>query len=95
VDYIFSRASKCSKARVRIIDPGFGHPRPVCVPRVELELTDTELTAEDVANQLKQGEPSIHTYVMAGRLYVNPQCLRDGEERILARRLAKILTHKP
>jgi L-seryl-tRNA(Ser) seleniumtransferase len=90
-EYMFSEISKCDKARVKIIHPGFGHPRPICVPRVELELKNTELTAEDVANQLRQGEMPIYTYVIAGKLYINPQCLRDGEEGVLARRLANIL----
>jgi L-seryl-tRNA(Ser) seleniumtransferase len=76
------------KARV-LLEQGLGHPRPVCVPKVELEF-DTQ-AIEVVRERLLQGDPPIYTYTLNGKLYINPQCLEEGEETEVVLRLKEVL----
>jgi len=94
VRYMVSALSKHDAVKVKEADPAYDHPRPVCIPRVELEFPSRALGADEVARRLREGEPPIHAYVMNQRLYINPQCLRSGEERIIVSRLGRILSEK-
>jgi len=94
VRYMVSALSKCETVKVREADPAYDHPRPVCIPRVELEFPSQALGADEVARRLREGEPPIYAYVMNQRLYINPQCLRSGEERMIVSRLSRLLSEK-
>lgn len=94
IHYMGSELSKCDRVRARRVYPSFDHPRPVCIPRVELELPHGVVTANELVKELQETDPPIYAYAMSERLYLNPQCLRDGEERIIASRLSKILSEK-
>jgi len=91
VDYILSELRKNGIRNVDKIYPsGFGHPRPVCIPRVEIRPPAGE-TAEDLLRKLREEDPPIYAYSFDNTLYISPQCLRDGEEKIVAERIIKIL----
>jgi len=44
-----------------------------------------------MAAELKKFDPPIYTYVADERLYLNPQCLRDGEEKVVVTCIKKLL----
>ncbi|MDW8073927.1 MAG: hypothetical protein RMJ28_06830 [Nitrososphaerota archaeon] len=92
VDYIVSELQRMGVEAVDKIYPpgGFSHPRPSCIPRAEVKL-QSQAEAEAVLKTLREGDPPIHLYAIGEKIYVNPQCLRDGEERIIAERLAETL----
>ncbi len=91
VDYIVSSLSNCKDVSVRnVIPTNVDHPRPMTIPRVEIK--SGRITPEDLERELKKGDPPIYAYVMDERLYVNPQCLLEGDEKIVASRLRELLT---
>lgn len=91
VDYILSVLTKSGIKNVAKIYPsGFGHPRPVCIPRVEIPPPKDE-SADKLLERLRKWDPPIYAYTFEGKLYINPQCLRDGEEKIVAEALKTIL----
>jgi len=92
IEYMLFELSKCNRIAVRKVNPSWDHSRPACIPRVEVELLNSAASAEELVARLKQGDPSIHAYAKNGRLYVNPQCLREGEERIVAGSLSRLLS---
>lgn len=94
VDYMISELRGAGLESVGKIYPrGFEHPRPPCIPRVEVRLSSPE-EAEEVLKSLREGDPPIYLYSIHERIYINPQCLRDGEERVVAEKLAEMLRLK-
>ncbi len=90
-DYFVNELGKFANTRkVSKMYYGPGQPRPSCVPKVELELFNG-VSAEEILETLKQGEPSIVTYVRQGKLYLNMQCIQPGEEKIVTERLSHLL----
>ena len=63
------------------------------MPRAEIVLDERrlEMTRDQVLDRLMEGDPAV-SLAAAGKhgLYVNPQTLEDGEERIVERRLREI-----
>ncbi len=93
-EYIFSELIKKGIKNINKIYPkGFGHPRPACVPRIEITPPPYS-NVDELLRDLREGEPPIYAYDFNGKLYVSPQCLRDGEEKIVAKRLIEILKQK-
>jgi len=90
IQYMVSELSKCSDLKVSRVLPGYGHPRPVSIPRIELEFHNG-MTADEFSIRLRNGDPPIFAYVMGNRLYLNPQCLCDGEEEVVVSRITDIL----
>lgn len=90
IQYMVSELSKRSDLKVSRVLPGYGHPRPVSIPRVELEFHNG-MTAEEVSRRLLNGDPPIFAYVVGNRLYLNPQCLCDREEEIVVSRITEIV----
>lgn len=66
-----------------------GQPYPRAL--VTIDSAVVGLTARDIAKKLMDGDPAVA--VSGGRrgIYLNPQTLREGEEKIVTRRLAEIL----
>jgi L-seryl-tRNA(Ser) seleniumtransferase len=66
-----------------------GQPMPRAL--ITLDKKALGFGPSDVAKELLAGDPAIA--VSAGRngIYLNPQTLREGEERLVARRLAEVL----
>ena len=64
------------------------------MPRAEIALDEAGLgtTRDQVLAQLRQGEPSIALAPAGQRgIYVNPQTLQPGQERIVVKRLKEVL----
>jgi len=89
--YMASELSKYAPASSRRFDSGPAQNRPPCFPHVELQFKDSRWSAETMAAELKKCDPPIYTYVTAERLYLNPQCLREGEEKIVVSCINKLL----
>ena len=91
-DYIVSDLSGYKGVTVRKMMPvNIDHPRPMTIPKVEITTKLSKLTPENMEQELRNGNPSIHAYSMEGKLYVNPQCLLEGDERIVAKKLRELL----
>jgi uncharacterized pyridoxal phosphate-dependent enzyme len=88
-EYMVSELSSSIDARK--FEAGPTHNRPPCFPRVELRFKNRRWSAETMATELRKCVPPIYTYVMNERLYLNPQCLRDGEEEIVVASIKKLL----
>jgi len=89
-DFMVDRLSKSSKIKVRKIFPAAPHNRPVSIPRVEIESL-TQKNATETLNALTKLDPPVYAYVLEDKLYLNPQCLKEGEEKIVVDSLLKIL----
>ncbi len=92
-EYIISELSKNGIKGINKIYPkGIGHPRPPCIPRVEITQPSHPNT-DEILKRLREGEPPIYAYAYEGKLYINPHCLREGEEKIIAKKLIEVLKH--
>jgi uncharacterized pyridoxal phosphate-dependent enzyme len=92
-EYLVRELGKFDKVvKVKKMYASHDQPRPLCVPKVELEyLPGVSTSAERMFHDLKKGEPSIIGYVLGGKFYLSPQCLKPGEEKIVSERVAEIL----
>jgi len=79
---------------IRVMYPSFGHSvRPLTIARVEIDFDNagSGITANQVAEELKAGDPPIYVYTRNNKVYINPQCLADGEDVVIISRLSGIL----
>jgi len=91
VEYILSKLTDAGIRNVRKFYPtGFGHSRPAIIPRVEIHPTE-KMGVDEMQKKLREGDPPIYAYTFDDKLYISPQCLKDGEEKVVAERLIKIL----
>jgi uncharacterized pyridoxal phosphate-dependent enzyme len=92
VDLLLAALSATSYPARKLVPEFDGRqPRPMIVPRVEIQTHGMPMQAREIAEALRAGEPQIFAYDIGEKLYINPHCLKDGEEEIVASRLAKIL----
>ncbi|HVC33664.1 MAG TPA: aminotransferase class V-fold PLP-dependent enzyme [Chloroflexota bacterium] len=68
-------------------EAGQPHPRAL----ITLDAAALGFGVDHVVKALRDGEPSIAISGGRAGLYVNPQTLQEGEEKIVARRLAEVL----
>jgi len=75
--------------RVSPAEPGV---QPNWIPRVYLdwEKETIPLSSSEVKSLLRQGEPGIAVGSTSTGLYVNPQTLKPGQEKIIAKTLRKV-----
>ena len=59
--------------------------------RVVLEEETLGLTAKEVAQALKEGNPAVYVGTGKGDIVLNPHCIQEGEEVIVAEKLRDIL----
>ncbi len=59
--------------------------------RVTIEEEALGLTAKEAAQALKEGNPAIYVGTGKAAMVLNPHCIQEGEEVIVADRLKKIL----
>ncbi|MDA4113104.1 MAG: hypothetical protein OK474_03570, partial [Thaumarchaeota archaeon] len=90
VDKMVKALSHQKTARVRNILPPYGHPRPLTIPRLELELK-TPKAAQELVGGLKRNDPPILVWNIGNKVFVNPQCMAEAEDAIVASRLKKLL----
>ena len=62
-------------------------------PQVRLIFNETNLgiTAAEVDKQLRTGNPVIYASQSDNQITLNPQCLQDGEEKIIVQRIKEII----
>ena len=77
-------------AKVRKIWPPYGHPRPLTIPRLELELK-TPKAAQALVAGLKKGDIPILVWNIENKVFVNPQCVAEEEDAVIVSRLKKLL----
>jgi len=75
---------------VRVVDPGWNHPRPVTIPRVEISFGNG-ISADEVCSRLRNFRIPIYTYSVDGKLYLNPQCLNEDDVPIIVEGLSSIM----
>jgi len=80
--------------KARKVLPSLGHPRPVSIPRVEVEVSSGGITGEWLVENLRKMSPPIYSYSINGKLYLNPQCLKEGEEEIVVSSLKSVLSQR-
>jgi len=77
---------------VKIIQPPWYFPRPIIIPRVEVDFKNKD--ADKVLDELKKYSPPIYCLTDKGKLYINPQCLKNGEELVVSRAILHMAGHK-
>ncbi|MEM2970780.1 MAG: aminotransferase class V-fold PLP-dependent enzyme [Candidatus Bathyarchaeia archaeon] len=62
-------------------------------PQVRLTFDEANLgiTAAEINNRLRNGNPPIYAPQSDNQITLNPQCLQDGEEEIIVKRIKEIL----
>lgn len=90
-NYIVEALAQNGLVKARVITPTKGSPRPLCIPRVEIEPASPNVSAGELLAKLRNGSPPIYAYTRENRLYLNPHCLKKDEEKIVASRLLEIL----
>ncbi len=65
---------------------------PLCY--VEVDEEAHEMTARDLSNMLRDGDPSIEAGARGNRLIINPEFLLEGDESIITDRIREILSRK-
>ena len=90
VDKMVEALSRQKTAKARKILPPYGHPRPLTIPRLELELK-TQKAAQELVAGLKRNDPPILVWNIGNKVFVNPQCVAEGEDVAIVSRLKKLL----
>jgi L-seryl-tRNA(Ser) seleniumtransferase len=83
------------KGAVAEVDHPTRGARPLVIPRARVRVDEALLGCgvSEVEKELEEGTPAIHVSLEPGAstIWLNPQHLADGEEEIVARRLAEVL----
>jgi len=92
-DFIIRELNKIPGVKAEKVYPIIRHPRPACVPRVQLTLNfkNKRLDAESILTKLASGDPSIRLYKVDDKIYINPQCLTWHETRTILNALKSLL----
>ncbi|MEM3693144.1 MAG: aminotransferase class V-fold PLP-dependent enzyme [Candidatus Bathyarchaeia archaeon] len=80
------------KVRRLFPDPSKGEYSAQCWPRAQIIIDEESLgmKVSEITNILRSGNPAIWTEARGNSIVINPHCLVDGEEKIIARRLKEI-----
>lgn len=94
VDYLIGALAGLPHVIVRRGIPTDEGIQPACIPRAYIDIDEGGLgmTKEDVVRRLREGDPGVVVGVSRRSIIVNPQMLRRGEERVVARRLKEVLS---
>jgi len=80
----------------KVIMPEKGPIRPLCIPRTEVRLDEKKLdmTVSEVVSLLRSGNPAIEVWTIHEQhlIQIIPQCLADGQEKIVVKKLKEVLT---
>jgi uncharacterized pyridoxal phosphate-dependent enzyme len=66
-------------------------PRPPMVPKVQLNLKGSGVSFDEIQQDLMKRDPNVFLYSLGDNLIINPHCLVEGEQKIVAERLIEIL----
>jgi L-seryl-tRNA(Ser) seleniumtransferase len=94
VTYMAKELERVSGVRAERVIPEAEMPiRPLGIPRTQFTLDEMALgrSAEGLVAELADGDPSIRLFVWKGRALINPQCLQDGEEKLIVSRIRSVL----
>lgn len=89
-DFMTVELSKSPKIKVTKIFPSVPHNRPVTIPRVEVQSL-TRKSAAEILSALAKLDPPVYAYALDDKLYLNPQCLKDDEEKMVIASVLKVL----
>ena len=96
-EYMARELDRVPNVSARVVMPRRG-PRPLVIPRAEVTLDEDALgmSVEEVIDKLRNGDPAIEVWKVPGEpmIHLNPQCLVDGQEKIIVERLKEILVRK-
>lgn len=92
--YMVKELDEIPNVSARVVIPRRG-PRPLTIPRAEVTLNEKALgmSVDEVLNKLRSGNPAIEVWRVPGEpaIHLNPQCLLEGQEKLVVRRLKEIL----
>jgi len=93
-NYIAEQLNTIPHVESHVIVPQSG-PRPLCIPKAEVRFDEEALgvSTSDIVKQLREGNPAVEVTSIRDKpmIHINPQCLTDGQERIVVERLKGIL----
>ncbi len=91
--FVKQLSSKNVKAETVVPDPAKHEYSAQGWPQARLTLDEAELgiTAAELDMQLRTGSPPIYVGQSGNCLTLNPQCLQDGEEGVIVKRIRQIL----
>jgi L-seryl-tRNA(Ser) seleniumtransferase len=94
--FVKELSSENVKAESIVPDPAKHEYSAQGWPQTRLTLDETKLsiTVAEVNNQLRTGNPPIYASQFDNCLTLNPQCLQDGEEKIIVKRIREMLKKK-
>jgi L-seryl-tRNA(Ser) seleniumtransferase len=94
--FVKELSSENVKAETVVPDPAKHEYSAQGWPQARLTLDETKLgiTAAEMNNKLKNGNPPIYASQSGNQVTLNPQCLQDGEEKIIVKRIREILEKK-
>jgi uncharacterized pyridoxal phosphate-dependent enzyme len=94
--FVKELSSENVKAESIVPDPAKHEYSAQGWPQTRLTLDETKLsiTVAEVNNQLRTGNPPIYAFQFDNCLTLNPQCLQDGEEKIIVKRIREMLKKK-
>jgi len=93
VQYIVEQLKDVPNIKVERITPDFGRYWSHHWPRAQITLGEEALglTAKEVAEKLREGDPVVWVNQVGNKLVVNPFGLLDGDEEIVVNRIREIL----
>lgn len=98
VEYMANELNSIPHVKAKVIIPEKGSIRPLCIPRAEVWLDENNLgmTVSDVVTALRSGNPAVEVIPIPERqvIQLNPQCLLNGQEKIIVKRLKDALSIK-
>lgn len=91
--FVIELSSKNVRAETVVPDPAKHEYSAQGWPQARLVLDEAKLgtTAAELCHRLIEGNPPIYAGQSGNCLTLNPQCLQDGEEKIVAKRIKEIL----
>jgi len=93
--YMAQELDKVPNVKARVVMPTMG-PRPLTIPRAEIHLDENALgiTVDEVLSKLRRGNPAVEVWRVPSQpiIHLNPQCLLDGQEKFVVKRLKEALS---
>jgi seryl-tRNA(Sec) selenium transferase len=94
--FVKELSSENVKAETVVPDPAKHEYSAQGWPQAHLTLDEAKLgiTAAEMNDKLKNGNPPIYASQSGNQVTLNPQCLQDGEEKIIVKRIREIIEKK-
>jgi L-seryl-tRNA(Ser) seleniumtransferase len=91
--FVRELSSRCIKVERIMPDPSRHEYSAQGWPRAKLTFDEKYLgvTAAEIHKMLLEGDPPIYAHLVQNHVIINPQCLQDGEEEIIVKRIKEIV----